>query len=91
MKIDLCPIDVRRDIFQAVASILYLRDHKVVVLIDCPENLVVESDRLRLKQIVLNLSLNAAKFVEQGYIRLRADENYGSVRIIIEDSGTSDG
>ena len=30
------------------------------------------ADRMRLKQILLNLSFNATKFVEKGFIRLRA-------------------
>ena len=33
---------------------------------------MVQADRMRLKQICLNLATNAAKFVEQGYITLRA-------------------
>ena len=75
MKIDMKPIDIRRDVLQAVAAILYVRGKsKVQVLMEChPENLFVVSDRLRLKQIVLNLALNASKFVEEGYIRLRAE------------------
>lgn len=39
----------------------------------CPKNLHVLTDRMRLKQICLNLSNNAAKFVSKGFIRLRAE------------------
>jgi CheY-like chemotaxis protein len=49
--------------------------------------LVVMTDRLRLKQIVLNLGRNAAKFVEKGFIRLRADVVNGMVQVYVEDSG----
>jgi CheY-like chemotaxis protein len=45
------------------------------------------TDRLRLQQVVLNLSRNSAKFVEKGYICLRADVVDKSVFIYVEDSG----
>ena len=38
-----------------------------------PPNLVANIDRLRVEQILLNLALNSTKFVEKGFIRLRAE------------------
>ena len=81
-----------------MAAILFLRGSKVKVLIDCPSNLVIQSDRLRLKQVILNLAINSSKFVEEGYIRLGArvvEEHNGdvgtsnrqSVHVFVEDSG----
>ena len=83
-----------------MAAILFLRGSKVKVLIDCPSNLVIQSDRLRLKQVILNLAINSSKFVEEGYIRLGArvvEEHDGdvskgasnrqSVHVFVEDSG----
>ena len=72
---------------EPVAAVLYLRGNEVQTEIDCPENLVVLSDRLRLKQLVLNLSANSLKFVERGFIRLRAVVEEGSVILSCEDSG----
>lgn len=56
---------------------------------ECPQNLVVSTDHMRLKQIILNLARNSSKFVEKGFVRLRAEirEDSGSVRIFVEDSG----
>jgi signal transduction histidine kinase/CheY-like chemotaxis protein len=87
MKLDLKPADVLRDVFEPVASILFMRGAKVDIITECPENLMVNTDRMRLKQIVLNLAANSTKFVEQGYIRLRAEVVDGSVLLSIEDSG----
>jgi len=56
--LDLAPVDVRRDILDPVAASLFLHGAKVDVQVDCPENLAVKSDRMRLKQIILNLSSN---------------------------------
>lgn len=80
-------VDILHDIFEPVKSMIYSRDTNFVVLIDCPTDLVVAADRLRLQQVVLNLARNAAKFVEEGFIRLRASVVNGCVCIFIEDSG----
>jgi len=72
-----------------VATILHLRGASTVrVEIECPEGLMVRGDRMRLKQIILNLSANASKFVDCGYIRLRAAVVNGSVELSVEDSGS---
>jgi Histidine kinase-, DNA gyrase B-, and HSP90-like ATPase len=49
----------------------------------------VSTDRIRLKQIVLNLASNSCKFVERGFVRLGAKihESDGTVVVFIEDSG----
>jgi signal transduction histidine kinase len=44
-------------------------------------------DEEKLRQIVMNLLSNAAKFTEQGTIRLRAAANGGSVAITVADTG----
>ena len=87
IEIDLSLTDILQDILEPVASILFLRGAAVNVQVECRENLVCQTDRMRLKQIVLNLASNATKFVEQGYIRLRAESVNGNVEVSVEDSG----
>ena len=55
MKISMGPTDMMQDVLEPVRAILHMRGNKVDVIAECPSNLVVMSDRLRLKQIVLNL------------------------------------
>jgi signal transduction histidine kinase len=82
-------VDLKRDILEPVASMLYRRGVSFEVIVDCPiDHLVVESDPLRLKQVVLNLGRNAAKFVETGFVRFRADVIDGNVHLFVEDSGS---
>ena len=45
------------------------------------------ADRLRLKQIALNLGRNSVKFVTKGFVRIRAQVVDGSVVVFVEDSG----
>jgi signal transduction histidine kinase/CheY-like chemotaxis protein len=87
LTIDMAPADLLRDVLEPVASMLYHRCADVEVLLDCPQDLVVMTDRLRLKQIVLNLGQNAVKFVKKGFVRLRADVVDGMVQVYVEDSG----
>ncbi len=79
--------DVKRDILQPVAAMLYTRDSNFKVLVECPDNLIVSTDKIRLKQVVLNLGRNSTKFVEKGFIKLAANTVHGRVCLFIEDSG----
>jgi signal transduction histidine kinase/CheY-like chemotaxis protein len=87
LVIAMAPTDLLRDVLEPVFSMLYHRCADFEVLLDCPKNLVVMTDPLRLKQIILNLGQNAAKFVEKGFIRLRADVVDDMVQVYVEDSG----
>jgi signal transduction histidine kinase/CheY-like chemotaxis protein len=86
--IELAHADLLQDVLEPVASMMYSRCGDFEVLLDCPENLVVLTDRMRLKQILLNLGRNATKFIEKGFIRLRVYEVDNMVQISVEDSGS---
>jgi CheY-like chemotaxis protein len=82
------PTDMKRDILDPVATMVYRRDESFEVLVECPDELIFSADSLRLKQVILNLARNSAKFVEEGFIRLRAQTVQGScIQIYVEDSG----
>jgi len=51
LEIHLAPTDLLKDVLEPVQSILYQRDSRVDVTVDCPNNLVVMTDCLRLKQV----------------------------------------
>ena len=72
LEVKSAPTDLLKDVLEPVCSILYQRDGSVDVKVDCPENLIVATDCLRLKQIMLNLGRNSTKFVHSGFIRFRA-------------------
>ena len=90
MVIESKPIDIMSDVLEPIRSMLYLRDCTVDVIVECvPQDIVIRSDCLRLKQVVLNLARNSSKFVQNGFIRLRAQvrsDNH-TVQLSIEDSG----
>jgi signal transduction histidine kinase/CheY-like chemotaxis protein len=87
LEVKLAPTDLLKDILEPVCNMLYQRDGSVDVTVDCPENLIVATDCLRLKQIMLNLGRNSTKFVHSGFIRFRAAVVAGVVEVYVEDSG----
>jgi signal transduction histidine kinase/CheY-like chemotaxis protein len=87
LQVKLAPTDLLKDVLEPVCNILYQRDGSVDVTVDCPENLIVATDCLRLKQIMLNLGRNSTKFVHSGFIRFRAVVVDGVVELYVEDSG----
>lgn len=94
LTMDPVPTDVMNDILQPVATLLFTKDTpNVKVEVTCePEDLVVAIDRIRLKQIILNLANNSRKFVDEGFIRLRAliltnEDGTEWMQLSVEDSG----
>ena len=55
-----------------------------VVNANCP---MVETDKTKVKQILLNLLSNAVKFTNQGFVRLSADCDADSIVLAVSDSG----
>ena len=88
MKIEMEPVNLLCDVLEPVASMLYQRGSDFEVLLECPSDLVVMTDKLRLKQTCLNLGRNATKFVNHGFVRLRADIVNDKVHVFVEDSGS---
>jgi K+-sensing histidine kinase KdpD len=73
IAIQMVLMDVSKDIVQPVVAMLYKKiDLDFEILMEFPENLLVMTDRLRLKQVLLNLGQNTTKFVTKGYIKLGA-------------------
>lgn len=87
LKVNLTPTDILHDVLESVQVMLPQRDPKFTIEVQCPEGLVVMTDRLRLKQVCLNLARNSVKFVHEGFIRLRAEVVDGEVNLFVEDSG----
>ena len=82
------PTDIYNDVLMPVSAMLNRRGAPVEIIVNCPNDLIVNTDPLRLKQVVLNLGRNSSKFVTTGYIRLVAElTKRGTVQLRVEDSG----
>ena len=65
-----------------------LKDGRVWIVRDIPTDLPpLKTDRDKLKQILLNLLSNAAKFTEQGEIKVAAARDNGNLKLAVADSG----
>jgi len=65
-----------------------LKDSKVKIVKDiAPDLPPLNTDREKLKQVLLNLASNAAKFTERGEIRMTARRDNGAMKITVADTG----
>ena len=87
LVIEVKPVDVYSDVLEPIRTILDSKHNPFDFIIDCPPNLTVMTDSLRLKQVVMNLASNSRKFVTQGFIRIGASIVDGQVQLYVEDSG----
>lgn len=79
-KLDARRMDVKNerfDVYDLVEECAELtgqlvRGKDIEIRLECPHGLALVSDRGKVRQILLNLTSNAAKFTEQGSISLRA-------------------
>jgi signal transduction histidine kinase len=81
--------DVKEIVRSAVATIepnLNKADVQVIQTI-APNLPILNTDRDKLRQIILNLLDNAAKFTEHGEIRISAARQNGSLKLIVSDTG----
>lgn len=55
--------------------------------LDASNGLSVKSDKLRAKQVIMNLVSNALKFTDKGEIEIKAVKNKGRVEVSVRDNG----
>lgn len=95
MQLEFVSVDLQHDILEPVASMLHARVEDFQIRVSCPTNLVIRADKIRLKQIILNLANNARKFVHKGFIEIGAEivndceeGRGGTVQVFVQDSGS---
>ena len=100
-KLDADRMEIKPEVLQVVDLIdecaeiteELLEDKGIDVVVDCPQDYTIESDRDKIRQILLNLLSNAAKFTTEGSITIIAREVEGEqeghrmILISVKDTG----
>ena len=83
------PVDLKKLIKGTLAtSIALVKDKPIELQQDVPEELpIILADERRIRQVILNLLGNAAKFTETGFIRVFVTYNDREVVVGVKDSG----
>ncbi|GHN00884.1 hypothetical protein WSM22_23730 [Cytophagales bacterium WSM2-2] len=86
------PVEVRSIINEVTDSLKYMdHDRKIELLLNCPEALVFQTDRVRLKIILTNLITNAFKYIDHSKAKPRIEvlcaRNSASLNFSIKDNG----
>jgi len=84
------PINAQNIVTESVEIVKNLADKKKVrIAVNFPNrDIEILTDPERLKQLLVNLLTNAVKYSDSGAdISVRVTDNYGSLRIEVEDSG----
>lgn len=83
------PLDLRLVLAEAVGMVQPLATSKSLpIKVETPpESIRIETDRAKLRQIVVNLLSNAVKFTERGWVRLRGWAEGEVVLLEVRDTG----
>jgi signal transduction histidine kinase len=55
--------------------------------LETPERLIIKSDKLRAKQVIINLMSNAVKYMDKGEIEIKAAKKDECVEVSVADTG----
>lgn len=82
-------IDIHPELNEAIdTGRSLLKDKPVEIRLEAPESLpLLTGDRQRIRQIMLNLMSNAAKFTDEGHILVKVTHDSKEIVLSIEDTG----
>lgn len=73
---------------EAINTVTSMADSKGIRLtVNMDRNIPLETDRIRLKQVLINLISNAVKYTEHGEVSVRVNQSNRDISIQVQDTG----
>lgn len=79
--------DLIEEIQANVKQLTLEKNLKLVLEIPTNKTILLNTDKDKLEQVLLNLIVNAVKFTEAGFVKLKVAANINDLRFEVEDSG----
>jgi protein-histidine pros-kinase len=88
LSLALMPTDIGALIGEVAVSLQPLAESKGLgFAVRLPENVIVETDRRALRQILVNLTSNAINFTSRGGVQIELRQGNGATEIAVHDTG----
>jgi signal transduction histidine kinase len=75
------------DVISITSSLAKEKSLALVIETDSDQEVEINADKIRLRQVMINLVNNAMKFTEKGQVSIRAIREDGNVLISVKDTG----
>lgn len=90
LSLDECEVQLGREVMEALSMLqeqAFKNDNHLENKLDKESHFIVRGDRMRIKQVLLNIISNAIKFTEGGSINVEARLDDGRVVLSVHDTG----
>ena len=93
LEIEVAPLDLKQEVLEVFEDITYTENFsKIRHIVECDEEVSIQSDAKRIKIVLSNLITNAFKhhapdLVSDPFVRIKMDKTESGIQLTISDNG----
>ncbi len=78
--------DLVKDVYVELEELVKEKNLEFI-LVENDENIKINADKARIRQVLINIINNSMKFTNEGYIKVELSKSYEKAKIVISDTG----